>query len=176
MKMIKRMAIALGLMALMVVGCGGGKSKPPVIPEGGSAGEVMISGTYLPLNGASQLSFSSLFNKPLVIFLAGQFCISCGEETDEVKSYVRNKVPVNVNLLTLLVAAVNEDGRDWQTEKKVPWGVGTLADDLMIRKYCPAIQTPCTLVVDKAGRIIFSENGKVLPSRLEDVTGVKWEY
>lgn len=157
------------LFILVFHGCG-----DDLKPESPSPVSTSISGNYFDLSSQNK-DLSVLKGKVSVVFLASETCLTCIEEINEVKHYIKDKgEPSKVKLLTLLINSVAEDANFWKIDHEVNWEVGYTENTDLIEAYCPKIQTPCTLVLDKNNQILFSANGKVAPEKIESMGETKW--
>lgn len=154
------------ILLVVLCGCGAPAKVPPKPKPEGSR----LTGSVQTLQGESQ-DLDFLQGKKSVVFLASETCITCIEEAKEINEYIKGAVPSNVNFLTILVSSIAEDASDWKDRFAIPWQVAFMEDAELIPKYCPAYQTPCTIVTDEANQILFVKNGIVPPSVLQEYSG-----
>lgn len=178
------------VLTMTVWGCGGSNDdgtaqkpgKPDSLPATPAVSEVPTSDEVSPMTGVfmslagEQENLLQYKDKTTVVFFASDTCQVCAQEAeifrDEINS--RGGIPSNVDLLTIVVGAFAEDAADWKDIYDVPWKVGFQAPEenaSLLRQYCPAVQTPCTVVYRPDQGVIFAKNGEVSPAQIQALTG-----
>lgn len=195
--MVHRGLILLGaLLAASACGSNGNKAAPAPAPRQQQTNPeevrsqdpgnpvLNLTGSYQDLVTQKTESLEQFKDKPLVLFLATDMCITCSEEAKAFKAHVnqRNLKLSNVDVLTILVGSYYEDADYWQVGvpgdegHKVPWKVGYQPGDngTLIRQYCKEETTPCTVVTMPGKGVVLAKTGMVEPAEIERLTG-EWK-
>lgn len=166
--------LVLGLLA----GCGNIGSKDKEGTKRTSANEsagVRLAGIFSLLDGR-QADLANLdASKPSIVYFVSDTCTVCAAETDELVSHFGGKrAPESANIVSIVVGATDRDAQDWSDEHAVGWTVGyqTPSENAsLLRKYCPAIQTPCVLVSVPDKGVVLAKNGRTGAAELAKYVG-----
>lgn len=168
--------LMLGLLAMMILGCGSGlEGKLP--REGvGLRGEIVqISGQIAMLPNGSSLDLGRQ-NRTMVLIFAADTCRTCSKEAKHFAEEFQRRggPPKNITFATILIGAYLEDADAWRLRHDVSWDVGIDDGDPLFRQHCIG-QTPCVLTISDSGKVIQSRTGEVSLEILEEETG-PWQY
>lgn len=170
---LSRKILFLNIYLFILTSCGQGLKQfiqdPKLI-----ASTVELEGKIKGLDG--EIDLTSLKNKPLILVFAEDTCLACYEEVMEFKDHLKDpkNPPKNVEILTILNGAIEEDALYFSETHEIPWKVAYDETAGLFKKYCLENTVPCTLVYMPGEGVIFNKHGKVPVATLEDLTGV-WE-
>jgi thiol-disulfide isomerase/thioredoxin len=180
-----RLAVAVGVAALLLTGCSTGASAVDVnnggefrfvqgtpagnvIPAGERAGAPEFAGTLL---GGGDFSSSELAGHVAVLNFWGSWCAPCRVETPEFQQVYTEVADSGVQFLGLNVKDTEQLAGAFVASKAItfpslfdPKGEVALA----FRDY-PANAIPSTIVLDRAGRVAAVYTGEVRPDDLRTV-------
>jgi peroxiredoxin len=180
-----RLAVAVGVAALLLTGCSTGASAVDVnnggefrfvqgtpagnvIPAGERAGAPEFAGTLL---GGGDFSSSDLAGHVAVLNFWGSWCAPCRVETPEFQQVYTEVADAGVQFLGLNVKDTEQLAGAFVASKAItfpslfdPKGEVALA----FRDY-PANAIPSTIVLDRAGRVAAVYTGEVRPDDLRTV-------
>ena len=183
--MRSRLAVAVGVAALLLTACSTGASAVDVnnggefrfvqgtpagnvIPAGERAGAPEFAGTLL---GGGDFSSSELAGHVAVLNFWGSWCAPCRVETPEFQQVYTEVADSGVQFLGLNVKDTEQLAGAFVASKAItfpslfdPKGEVALA----FRDY-PANAIPSTIVLDRAGRVAAVYTGEVRPDDLRTV-------
>lgn len=129
----------------------------------------MLEGKYEATDGSEK---DIPKDKPVVIAFSGSFCGACNDEAREWKSYLGDRDPQKVKILTISVSDTQAMLAKWLKLLGAKWEFGIDKEDLF-SNYCQESLIPCVLVsVD--GKIVYKNVGTTSHQTLEKWSG-KWE-
>lgn len=131
-------------------------------------------GTLLKTDG-SPLTIDQISQSKIVIVFASDTCTTCAAEAAYWKEIFADGMPTNVYFFHLLIGGFKEDAQDWKDFHSVTWDVAIQPEDHLYRQYCPAIVTPCFLIVDRASNKITQTYEVLDKKRIEEITG-PWSF
>ena len=111
----------------------------------------------------------------LVLIFASDTCSKCAEEAKYWSEIFKNGVVKNIYFAHFLIGGIADDAKDWIETYHVTWDVLLDQNDSLFKKYCPAIQTPCFLIVDKTKNRTIQSYKTMRRQDLEEITG-PWEF
>ena len=134
-----------------------------------------IQGTILSTEGEKE-DLAASPDKIHVLMFVSETCGVCQIETKNlIQDRIARGIPANALFYSVLVGSDPQDAKDWESSMKVDWKVGTDKGDELFRKYCPRLQTPCTLLTNPTTGLLFTLIGEHPLSELEKVTG-EWRF
>ena len=131
----------------------------------------VLEGEFLTTENVPE-NLKNFIHRPLVLMFADSFCIECVKEVKEIKKTFKKLLPPkNINFLSLVIGEGLEEGIYWQEVHEVPWAVGEDEDLSLFSKYCPELQTPCTVIFNPDFGIVFKKTGRVSIELIQSYLG-----
>lgn len=164
-------------LTLVVSACGltipkedGTRSGPAL-----NLGQGQIEGRFSSLDGG-EVELATDATKIQVLMFVSETCSVCREETETlVKDRASRGVPTNAAFYSIVVGSIAEDASDWRRGLGVSWTVGLDPGDALFRRYCPGLQTPCTILRNPTQGTLTALTGRHAIADWESLTG-SWTF
>lgn len=134
-------------------------------------GQGTIEGTFTSLEGAL-VDLTAETSKIQVLMFVSETCSVCREETEALVHDRANRgTPTNAAFYSVVVGSIAEDADDWRQGLGVNWTVGLDPGDALFRRYCPGLQTPCTVLRNPDSGTLTALTGRHSIAEWERLTG-----
>lgn len=167
--------MTLAALTILLVNCS--KTTVPNAPTKASeksASTIEVLGVAQTTDGRV-IDFDQLAQKNIVIVFASDTCTTCAEESKYWTKLFSSGLVENVYFAHFLIGGNLTDATDWKNIYKINWDVLIDNKDYLYRKYCPAIRTPCFLIINKNTNQIIQTYEILKKENIEEITG-PWEF
>lgn len=124
-------------------------------------------GTFVDLDAVPQ--------KSVVLVFASDTCSKCAEEAHYWSALFKNGVVQNVYFVHFLIGGNLNDAAEWKNLYQINWDVVVEGQDILYKRYCSSIRTPCFLIVNKENNKTIQTYNILRKENIEEITG-PWQF